>query len=180
MVNRAIRSANAQHGDSLSAEATIDRHTPGQVRIALREGGAGIARFVGFVVAVAAALYVLMPAARAHPAPLVYVVAVVLLWAGIARSAREEYIVDQTTRSLTARHVWLLGRREMKVSAQEVSLVRQVIGGPDDDRRLVELLGTHREVRLRLPRRVNTLMASDQRIIGRLVAEHLDVPLEAA
>ena len=163
----------------MSAEATIDRLTLGQVRIALRECGAGTASFVGFLVAVAAAIYVLMPAARAHPRPLVYVVAVAFGRAGIARSAREEYIVDQTTRSLTARHVWLFGRQEVKVSAQDVSLVRLALGGPDNDRRWVELLGTRREVRLRLPRRVNTLTASDQRSIGQLVAEHLGVPLQA-
>jgi hypothetical protein len=166
-------------GRLVSAQATIAHLTSSQVRIALREGATGIATFVGFVVAVAAAIYGLMPTARVHPAPLFGVVGVALVWAGIAWSAREEYLVDQATRSLTAWHVSLLGRRELKVSAQEVALVRLALGGPDNDRRLVELVGTRREVRLRIPRRVNTLSASDQKSIGRLVAEHLGVPLQA-
>jgi putative copper export protein len=68
----------------VSAEATTDRLTPGQVRIVLREGGAGVASFVGFVVAVAAAIYVLTPAARARPTPLICLVAVAIAWAGVA------------------------------------------------------------------------------------------------
>jgi hypothetical protein len=164
----------------LSAEATIDHPSPGRVRIALREGGGGVAGFLGLVGAIVAALYVLMPAARAHPAPLGWLVAVAVGWAGIALTAREEYLVDQATRSLTARYVWLLGRGEVSVSGLEIALVRMALSGPDDDRRVVELLGPDQEVRLRLPRRANTLSVSDQRSVGRLVAEHLGVPLQAA
>lgn len=163
----------------MSAKATIARLAPGQVRIVLRESGAGVASFVGFVVAVAAAVYALTPAARAQPAPLGAVVAIALVWAGIARAAREEYLVDRTTRSLIARHVWLFGRGEEHVTEREVAMVRLASGGPDDDRRLVELVGPDQAVRLRVPRRVNTLTENDQQAIGQLLAEHLAVPLQA-
>jgi hypothetical protein len=56
--------------------------------------------------------------------------------------------------------------------------VRLATSGPYDDRRVVELLGPGREVRLRLPRRVNTFSAADQRSVGRLLADHLRVPLD--
>jgi hypothetical protein len=162
--------------ESFTAQVTIDRLTPAQVRIALREGGGGVVSFMVFVVVVATALYALMPQARAQPAPLVGFLAVALGWAGIGWRAREEYNVDQTTRSLTARHVWLVGQREEQVCAHEISAVRLARRGPDD-RFVVELLATNRQVRLRLPRRINTLTARDQSRIGRLVAEHLGVPL---
>jgi len=71
----------------LSAVATIARLAPGHVRIVLRESGAGVASFVGFVVAVAAAVYALTPATRAQPAPLGAVLAIALVWTGIARAA---------------------------------------------------------------------------------------------
>jgi hypothetical protein len=111
---------------------------------------------------------------------------IVMVGAGLPASATGERLLAiavptmDLCLSLTARHVWLLGRGEVTVSAQKVSLVRLALGGVDDDRRLVELLGPHREVRLRLPRRINTLTADDQRSIGRLVAEHLGLPLQAA
>jgi hypothetical protein len=164
--------------ESFSAQVTVDRLTPAQVRIAMREGGGGVVSFIIFVVVVATALYALMPQARARPAPLVGFLAVALGWAGIGWRAREEYIVDQTARSLTARHVWLLGQREEHVSAHEISAVRLARRGPDD-RFVVELLANHRQVRLRLPRRINTLTARDQSRIGELVAQHLGVPLQA-
>jgi hypothetical protein len=162
----------------LSAEVTIDRLATGQVRIAMREGWGGIAWFVLFVVCVAVALFALMPQARAQPGWLIGVVAAALAWAGIARHGREEYLVDRQTRSVTARRSGLLDRREDQVSGQEISAVRLARSGPDDDRLVVELLANQRVVRLRLPRRINTLTASDQASIGRLLAEHLDVPLQ--
>jgi hypothetical protein len=141
--------------------------------------------FVVFVAGVAAALYVLMPAARARPAPLVGVVTLALGWAGVARRAREEYLVDQPARTLTARRVGLLGllgllgRREEQMGTHEISAVRLDRRGPDNDRLVVELVGIDRRVRLRLPRRVNTLTAHDQSTIARLLAEQLGVPLQA-
>jgi len=164
--------------ESFSAQVTIDRLTPAQVRIAMREGGGGVVGFVVFVLLVATALYALMPQARAQPAPLVGFLAVALGWASIGWRAREEYIVDQTERSLTARHVWLVGQREEQVRAHEISAVRLARRGPDD-RFVVELLATQGQVRLRLPRRINTLSARDQSRIGRLMAEHLGLPLQA-
>jgi hypothetical protein len=163
----------------LAAEVTIERLAPGRVRIAVREGLAGIVQFVVFVALIAVALYALMPEARARPAPLLGLVIVALGWAGIARRAREEYVVDESARSVTARRMGLLEPGEDQVNAPEISAVRLARSGVDDDRLVVELLGPHRQVRLRLPRRVTTLTARDQSDIGRLVAEHLGVPLQA-
>jgi hypothetical protein len=164
---------------SVSAEATIEHLPAGQVRIALREDGAGVATFVGFVVTIAASVYLLMPPARAQPVPLLGMVAVAVVWAVVARRAREEYLLDQAKRVVTARHRWLFGQGENQVGAQQVAIVLLTLGGPDNDRRLVELLGPGRELRLRVPRRVNTLTPSDQRAIGQLLAEYLGVPLRA-
>jgi hypothetical protein len=99
----------------VSADVSIARPAAGQLRIVVREGWPGVATFVGLVAAVAAAVYALTPAARAQPGPLGVAVAAALLWAGIARNAREEYVVDRATRSLTTRHVWLFGTREEHV-----------------------------------------------------------------
>ena len=164
----------------MSAETTIAHAAPGHVRIDVREGGPGVIGYLGFVIIIAAAIYALMPAARANPLPLLLALAIAVAWALIARTAREEYLLDGTTRSLTARYVWLLGRREKQVNGSDVTSVRLVRGGPDDDRLLVELMGPGREVRLRMPKRVNTLSESDQEAVGRLVAEHLGVPLDAS
>ena len=161
----------------MNAEATIDRSAPGQVRIVLREGTAGVATFAGFVVAIAAAIYLVMPAARAQPGTLGGIVGAALAWAAVAGGAREEYLVSQGT-GLTARQVWLFGRREDQVSAEEVTAVRLARAGPDDDRRVVELVGLRKEMRLRVPRRFNTLSVTDQRAIGQLLAEHFGVPLQ--
>jgi len=43
--------------ESFSAQVTIDRLTPAQVRIAMREGGSGVVSLVVFVVVIATALY---------------------------------------------------------------------------------------------------------------------------
>jgi hypothetical protein len=163
----------------VSAETSIAHDAPGHVRIVVREGGPGVEGYLGFVIIIAAAIYALMPAARANPLPLLLVLAIALAWAVIARTAREVYLLDGTARSLTASYESLFGRREKQVSGSDVTSVRLARGGPNDDRLLVELMGRGREVRLRLPKRVNTLSASDQQEVGRLVAEHLGVPLQA-
>jgi len=161
-----------------TAQVTIDRLTLGQVRIAMREGGGGVLSFVVFVLLLAAASYALIPEARAQPVYLVGFLAVALGWAAVGWRGGEEYILDQSARSLTARRFGLLGGREDEVGGHEISAVRLARRGPDD-RFVVELLGTHRQVRLRLPRRINTLTPHDQSRIGRLMAEHLGVPLQA-
>ena len=163
------------HG--FSAQVTIDRLTPAQVRIVMREGSGGIVGFVVFVAVLATALYALMPQVRAQPVPLFGFLAVAFGWAGIGWRAREEYILDQSTRSLTARRRGLLGQREERVYVHEISAVRLARRGPDE-RHVVELLGSSRQVRLRLPRRINTLSVGDQAGIGRLVAEQLDLPMQ--
>jgi hypothetical protein len=162
----------------VSADVSIARPAAGQLRIVVREGWPGVATFVGLVAAVAAAVYALTPAARAQPGPLGVAVAAALLWAGIARNAREEYVVDRATRSLTTRHVWLFGTREEHVDGAGIVAVRPATSGPDDDRRVVELLQPGATVRLRLPRRVNSLSAAGQSEVAGLLAEHLGVPVD--
>ena len=115
-----------------SAQVTIDRLTPAQVRIAMREGSGGIVGFVVFVAVLATALYALMPQVRAQPVPLFGFLAVAFGWAGIGWRAREEYILDQSTRSLTARRRGLLGQREERVYVHEISAVRLARRGPDE------------------------------------------------
>ena len=117
-----------------SAQVTIDRLTPAQVRIAMREGSGGIVGFVVFVAVLATALYALMPQVRAQPVPLFGFLAVAFGWAGIGWRAREEYILDQSTRSLTARRRGLLGQREERVYVHEISAVRLARRGPDERR----------------------------------------------
>jgi hypothetical protein len=162
----------------MSARVTIDRVTPDQAWITVREGVGGIATFVLFVTGIAVVLYWLIPAARTSPGPLLVLVTIALAWAGVALSAKEECIVDRGTRTVAARYTWLFGHREDRLTAGEIGAVRLGIGGPDDDRRLVELLGTSGKVRLRLPRRVNTFTATDQKTVGRLLAEYLSVPVQ--
>jgi hypothetical protein len=162
----------------MSARVTIDRVTPDQARITVREGSGGVVTFVLFVTGIAVVLSWLIPAARTSPGPLLLLVTIALAWSGIALSAREVYVVDRGTRTVAARYSWLFGHREDRLTAGEIAAVRLGIGGPDDDRRLVELLGATGKVRLRLPRRVNTLTPMDQKTVGRLLAEYLSVPLQ--
>jgi hypothetical protein len=161
----------------MSALVTLDRSTAGQIRIVLRESKGGGVGFLVFVGIVAVGLYLLMPAARNAPGPLVGLLAVAVGWAGFAMSAREEYIVDRDSRTVRARYWSLLGLREDQVKGEEIAAVRLGIGGPDDDRLLVELLEARGKVRLRLPRRVNTFSSSDQKTVGRLLAESLSLPV---
>ena len=67
-------------GLSFGAQVTIERPTPARVRIAMREGGGGLVSFVVFVLVLATALYMLMPEARARPAPLLGLLAVASVW----------------------------------------------------------------------------------------------------
>jgi hypothetical protein len=164
--------------DTFSAQVRIEWLPSSQIRIALREGEGGIVGFVIFIAVLCTALYWLMPGVETNPGPLFACMAVAFGWTIFGWRAEEEYVLDQASRSLTARRVGLLRRREKQVRAAEISAVRLARSGADD-RFVVELLGQRRRVHLRLPRRINTLTASDQSRIGRLVAEHLGVPLQA-
>ena len=160
----------------MSARVSVDRTTPGQVRITLREGPGGIVDFAAFVFVVAIGLYALMPNARAEPAPLLLFLAATLGWAGLAWRASEEYVVDETTRTLVANRVGLFypGKH---LGADEVTAVRLARREPDD-RDVVELLGNRGKVVLRIPRRIGTLSAVDQVGIGEMVASHLGLELK--
>jgi hypothetical protein len=87
----------------------------------------------------------------------------------------DTYITERGTIAMMVSSV--LGRRSQNVPVEEVSAVHLSIGGPDDNRLLVDLIGKDGTARLRLPRCLTTLTERDQAEIGRLLAERLDVPL---
>lgn len=158
-----------------AARVTIERLAPTRLRIAMRESGPAILIFAGFVVVAVAAAFTLMPEARAEPAPLVGILAVALGWALFAWSSQEEYVVDHTTRSLT---VFPVLRKPRELRVPEISSARVARTGYDDDRLVVELVGSNGKVLLRLPRLINTLTTSDQLHLGLLLADHLGIPLQ--
>ena len=177
--HRNIRVVNAQHGGSLSAESKIEYLSSDQIRITLRESWTGIIVFISFVTILMIVLHRLMPAAQSNPMPLVCVVVLTCIWSGIARNYREEYFFNHSTHSIRVLRQGLFGKKVVNISAKEISFVRLSTRGVETKRHLVELIGSHEKVRVRLPNWVNTLTIGDQQRIGQLVSELLDVPLQA-
>ena len=159
----------------MGARVTIDHPGRGVLRIELRQDAGEAIRFAAFVVIVAGALYALTPAVRAAPGWLVALTFLAATWAAIALTAREEYTIDTLAESIVATRVSAIGSRQQSIGTQEVAAVRITIGGPDDNRRLVELLGSDGAPRLRLPGRMTTLSEADQTAVGEAIAEHLGV-----
>jgi hypothetical protein len=165
---------------SMSARVTIDQSDPDEIWIELRQNGAEVTRFCVFVFVVLGALYGLIPGARSTPGWLLALLGIAIGWSIIALMSREEYIVDGAEGTITVRITSPLGNRREQFRAGEVAAVRLAIGGPDDDRRLVELVAPNGKLRLRVPRRLTTLSAGDQGEIGRTLADTLGVPLRGA
>jgi hypothetical protein len=161
----------------MSARVTIDESVAESVWIELRENGAEVVRFAAFAAIMLAALYRLVPGARTAPAVWLALVGVAAGWSAVALAGREVYTIDtgRGTIAMTASSV--LGWWSQGIPVDEVSAVRLSVGGPDDNRRMIDLLAADGTTRIRLPRCLTTLSEHDQAEIGRLFAERLDVPL---
>src|SRR5262249_37301856 len=116
------------------------------------------------------------PAARSSPGWLLALLALGAVWSTIALSAREIYAIDRTAGAIIAERSSLLGARRQMLESSEVAAVRLALGGPDDNRRLVELVDRDGRLRLRLPGRITTLSERDQSEVGRAIAGYLGVP----
>jgi len=174
----AITITKTQLGGLLAAESTIEQITPNLVRITLRKSRADLGGFVGFVIFILGALYMLMPAFKVIPAVPIGGLALACVWAVISDNGREEYLLDKRNCSLTARYKWLFGKREIVVFAQDLSQVRLVTRGVDFERQVVELVAADKKIKASLPLWIATLKTRDQKEIGRLVAEYCDIPLQ--
>jgi hypothetical protein len=159
---------------------TVDQPAPHEVRLVLRQDWGEVTRFMLFVLVLGGALFLIMPEARTAPAPLLGLVGAAIAWCAVAVTAEERYLFDRADRTVRVRRVSLLGRSEEGRSLAEVCAVQQAVSGPDDNRRVLELVTEDGQVRLRLPRRFNTLSALDHDTVGRLIAKHLGLPLRPA
>jgi hypothetical protein len=166
--------------DPMSASITIDHPAPHQLRLVLRQGSGEVTRFLFFVLLIAGALLLLVPQARTTPAPLLGLVGVAIAWCAVSSSAHESYLFDPTARTAHVQRSSALWRSNELVSLEAVRAVQLAVRGPDDNRRVVELVTHDGRVQLRLPRRLNTLSASDHADVGRLIADHLDVSFRRA
>jgi hypothetical protein len=161
----------------MAARISIDQPASHQMQLLLRQDSGEIVRFLLFVLLIAGALFVLIPQVRSSPAPLLGLVGVAIAWGAIAASASECYLFDRTARTVHIERLSLLGRTEKLVSIQRAVAVQQVVRGPDDNRLVLELITGWGEMQLRLPRRLTTLEPGEERRVGRLVADHLGLPL---
>lgn len=161
----------------MSARVTIDESVDESLWIELRQNGAEVVRFAAFTVIVLAALYQLVPGARTASGFLLALLGLAAGWSAVALAGREVYTIDTERGTIAMMVSSVLGRRSQNVPVEEVSAVQLSIGGPDDNRLLVDLIGKDGTARLRLPRCLTTLTERDQAEIGRLLAERLDVPL---
>ena len=98
-------------------------------------------------------------------------------WSAVALAGREVYTIDTERGTIAMEVSSVLGRRSQSIPVDEVTAVQLSIGGPDDNRLLVDLVAEDGTTRLRLPRCLTTLSERDQVELGRLFAERLDVPL---
>jgi len=172
------RNYKTQLGGSLAAESTIEQITPKLVRITLRESRADLGVFIAFVAFILGTLYILIPAFKMTPAVPIGGLALACIWVVISDNGREEYLLDKRNSSLTARYKWLFGKREIVVSAKDLSQVRLVTRGVDTERQVVELVAINKKIKASLPLWITTLKTRDQEEIGRLVAEYCDIPLQ--
>ena len=161
----------------MSARVTIDESADESVWIELRQNGAEVVRFAAFAAIVLAGLYQLAPGARTAPGMLLALLGVAAGWCAVALAGREVYTIDTERGTIAITVSSVLGRRSQTVPVDEVSAVQLSVGGPDDNRLLVDLIAEDGTARLRLPRCLTTLTECDQAEIGRLLAERLDVPL---
>jgi hypothetical protein len=159
----------------MSANVTIDSR-PNRLRIELRQTLGEVVRLGLFVAVLVVAVYALTPAARSSPGWLLALLALAAVWSTIALSAREIYTLDRTAGAIIAERSSLLGARRQTLESSEVAAVHLAMGGPDDNRRLVELVDREGRLRLRLPGRITTLSERDQSEIGRAIAACLGVP----
>ena len=164
----------------MSAQVTIHDSIPGELRVELRQAGGEVVTFLIFVIVILVALYVLVPAAREAPGLLLALLGITTGWSVVAISAREIYGFSDETGTIDVLVSSLLGDRRRRIAAREVTAVRVTTGGPDDNRRLVELLVEGGKQRLRLPARLTTLTDDDQLEIARVIATQLRVPLRGA
>jgi hypothetical protein len=162
---------------SMSTHVMMDMPDTERLRIELRRSAGEVVRFGLFVLVVVSALYLLMPAARTEPGPLLAVLVAAGAWSAVALSASELYEIDREAATIEATRSSVLGRRRLSLTTREVAAVRLRIGGTDDNRRLVELISDTGVVRVTLPWRLTTLTVSAQQELGHTIASHLEVPL---
>ncbi len=163
----------------MSARLTIDESAEESVWIELRQNGAEVVRFAAFTVISLAALYQLVPGARTAPGLLLALLGVAAGWSAVALAGREVYTIDTERGTIAMVVSSVLGRRSQSIPIDEVSAVQLSVGGPDDNRLLINLVAADGTTRLRLPRCLTTLGEREQVELGRLFAEQLDVPLRS-
>jgi hypothetical protein len=161
----------------MGARIIIEQPTSDQLQLLLRQDFGEVMRFLFFVLFTAGALFVLIPQVRSWPAPLLGLLGGGIAWGAIAASASECYLFDRTARTLRIERLSLLGRTEQLISIQRAVAVQQVVRGPQDNRLVLELITGWGEMQLRLPHRLITLEPGEQLRVGRLIADHLGLPL---
>lgn len=161
----------------MSTRVATDRPRKNQLRAVLRQGRGEVATFIFFVLAIIGALLLFVPQASSVSTPLLALGGVAVAWCLLALSATESYVFDSEARTVTVQRAWMLGKSRLLLSIPSVLAVHQVVRGVDDDRHLLELVDHTDEVRLQLPRRFNTLGASEQESLGRQIADHLGIQL---
>ena len=161
----------------MSTRVTVDMREGNALRIELRQGAREVIMFGLLVLGVVSAVYALMPAARSQPGWLLAILAAAGAWAAVALSAAEVYEIDGEARAISATRSSLLRRRRLSLTTRDVAAVRLRIGGPDDNRRLVELVSNTGVVRASIPWRLTTLTASAQQELGHAIASRLEVPV---
>lgn len=160
----------------MSTRVSIQHPARGVLQIELRQEASEVIRFMVFVAIVAGALYALAPAVRSSPGWLVVLTFLATTWATIAVTAREVYTIDIMARSITAERSSVFGNQRQSIETREVAVIDLTTGGPDNNRRLVALIGRDGSRLLRLPGRMTTLSEADQTAIGAAISDQLGVP----
>jgi len=161
----------------MSTRVATDRPRKNQLRVVLRQAHGEVATFIFFVLAIIGALLLFVPQPSHLSAPLLALAGVAVAWSALTLTASETYLFDSEARTVSVHRAWLLGNVRQVLAIPSVQAVQQVVRGVDDDRRQLELVAESDKVRLRLPRRFNTLGASVHENLGRQIADHLGITL---
>ncbi|HYW58834.1 MAG TPA: hypothetical protein VE934_17925 [Polaromonas sp.] len=163
----------------MTATVRADRLHPRQLQLELRQSGRELAVFLLVVLIIVGAVFLLVPQARQMPVVLLGAVGVAFGWCAYAMTCREHYTFDQQTNAVSVKRMSVLGGSSTALDLAGVCAVQQSWSGVDEDRRVVELVTTSGATKLRIPRRLTTLSAQEQDLVGRAIAGHLGVPLRS-
>jgi hypothetical protein len=154
---------------------TITYPSMNQLRVTLRQSAAEMAPFLIMTMLIVGVLAFSAPAPTSRKiAPALGILLLAVGWCAYALGCSELYEFNRDKNQYILTRLTPLRRSVITGSLQEIRQISAEMGGPDNDRRLIVLTEASGR-RQALPRRINSLSETDQRELGRAVADFLGV-----